>query len=88
MTDLYEEYKKEMELGKLWNPENELGLNAMQNRKDYKIAFIESRQLSSHFELSIEYRKQQVSMVQQTPQGPIQIPQEQVAWRIVGQGWK
>jgi len=88
MTDLYEEYKKEMDLGTLWNPENELGLNAMQNKKDYKIAFIESSQLSNYFELSVEYKKQQVNMVQQTPQGPIQLPQEQVVWRIVGQGWK
>jgi len=88
MTDLYEEYAKEMELGVLWNPENELGLNTMQNRKDYKIAFIESQQLSNCFELSIDYKKQQVNVVQQTPQGPIQVPQEQVAFRIVGQGWK
>lgn len=88
MTDLYEEYKKEMELGTLWNPENELGLNAMQNRKDYKIAFIENKELQSHFELTIEYRKQQVNMVQQTPQGPIQVPQEQVGWKVIGQGWK
>ena len=88
MTDLYEEYKKEMDLGALWNPENELGLNVMQNRKDYKIAFIESRQLSSYFEISIEYRKQQVNMVQQTPQGPVQIPQEQVGFKVIGQGWK
>ena len=88
MTDLYEEYAKEMVLGVLWNPENELGLNAMQNRKDYKIAFVESWQLSNCFELSIDYKKQQVNVVQQTPQGPIQVPQEQVAFRIVGQGWK
>lgn len=88
MTDLYEEYKREMDLSTLWNPENELGMNTMQNRKDYKIAFIESRQLSNRFELSIEYKKQQVNMVQQTPQGPIQIPQEQVGWKIVGQGWR
>ena len=88
MTELYEQYKEEMELGKIWNPENELGLNTMQNRKDYKIAFIESWQLSNHFELSVDYKKQQVNTVQQTPQGPIQIPQEQVVWRIVGQGWK
>ena len=88
MTDLYEEYAKEMELGVLWNPENELGLNAMQNRKDYKIAFVESWQLSNCFELSIDYKKQQVNVVQQTPQGPIQVPQEQVAFRVVGQGWK
>jgi len=88
MTDLYEEYAKEMELGVLWNPENELGLNAMQNKKDYKIAFIESQQLSNRFELSIDYKKQQVNVVQQTPQGPIQVPQEQVAFRVLGQGWK
>jgi hypothetical protein len=88
MTDLYEEYKKEMDLDTLWNPENELGINAVQNKKDYKIAFIESRQLSNRFELSIEYKKQQVNTVQQTPQGPIQIPQEQVGTRVVGQGWK
>lgn len=88
MTDLYEEYTKEMELGKIWNPENELGLNTVQNKKDYKIAFIESAQLSNYFELTVEYKKQQVNTIQQTPQGPIQIPQEQVAWRIIGQGWK
>jgi len=88
MTSLYEEYKKEMELDILWNPENELGLNTVQNKKDYRIAFIESRESSSRFELSIEYRKQQINMVQQTPQGPIQTPQEQVVWRIVEQGWR
>ena len=88
MTSLYEEYKKEMDLGALWNPENELGPNAVQNKKDYKIAFIESSKLSNCFELSIDYKKQQVNMVQQTPQGSIQIPQEQVIWRVVGQGWK
>ncbi len=88
MAELYEEYKKEMQLDTLWNPENELGMNAVQNKKTYKIAYIESQQLSNQFELSIEYKKQQVSIVQQTPQGPIQVPQEQVVWRIVGQGWK
>jgi len=88
MTDLYEEYKKELDLGALWNPEDELGQNAMQNKKDYKIAFVESVQLSNSFELSVEYKKQQVNTTQQTPQGPIQVPQDQVIWRIVGQGWK
>jgi len=88
ITDLYEEYAKEMELGKIWNPENELGMNVSQTRKDYKIAFIESAQLSNYFELLLEYRRQQVNIIQQTPQGPIQLPQEQVAWRVVGQGWK
>lgn len=88
MTDLYGEYDKELDFGKMWNPENELGANAMQNRKDYKIAFIESSQLSNYYDISVEYRKQQANMVQQTPQGPIQVPQEQVGWRILEQGWK
>ena len=88
MTELYEKYKEEMELGKAWNPENELGMNAVQNKKDYKIAFVESSNLSSYFELSIEYKKQQITTTQQTPQGPIQLPQEQVGFKIVGQGWK
>jgi len=88
MTDLYEEYNKELDFGKMWNPENELGVNAMQNKKDYKIAYIESSQLSNYYDISVEYRKQQVNMVQQTPQGPIQVPQEQVGFRVIGQGWK
>jgi len=88
MTDLYEEYNKELDFGKMWNPENELGANAMQNKKDYKIAYIESGQLSNYYDISVEYRKQQVTTLQQTPQGPIQIPQEQVGFRIIEQGWK
>ncbi len=88
MTELFEEYAKEMELGTIWNPEIELGINAAQNRKSYKIAFIESRDLSNHFELSIEYKKQQVNVMQPTPQGPVPVLQEQVVWRPVGQGWK
>jgi hypothetical protein len=88
MTDLWEEYNKELEFAKMWNPENELGLNTMQNTKNYKIAYIESTQLSNNYDISVDYRKQQVNMVQQTPQGPIQIPQEQVGFKIIGQGWK
>ena len=89
LSDLYEEYKKEMGLNiNTWNPEAELGENAVQNRKDYKIAYIESKDLSNYFQLSIEYKKQQVNITQQTPQGPMQIPQEQVGFRIFGQGWK
>ncbi len=89
MTELFEAYQQEMGLGNsVWSPENELGLNVSQNKKDYKIANIESAELSNHFDLSIDYKRQQVNMVQQTPQGPIQVPQEQVVWRIVDQGWK
>jgi len=88
MADLYEDYAKEMKLGVMWNPENELGINVSQVKKDYKIAFIESQQLSNYFEFSLDYHRQQINAVQQTPQGPIQVPQEQVAFRVVGQGWK
>jgi len=87
MTGLYEEYAKEMELGKLWNPEMELG-NNFQTKKEYKIAFIESGDLQNNFELSIDFKKGQINVTQQTPQGPIQVPQEQVMWKVIGQGWK
>lgn len=89
LSQLYEEYKKEMSLNiTSWNPEMELGENAVQNKKDYKIAYIETKDLANYFQVSIAYQKQQVNMVQQTPQGPIQMPQEQVGFRIFNQGWK
>ena len=88
MTDLYEDYNKDLEFGKIWNIENELGANAVQTKKDYKIAFIESSSFLNYYEISAEYRKQQVNVTQQTPQGPIQIPQEQVGFKIISQGWK
>ena len=66
-----------MELGKNWNPEIELG-NNFQIRKDYNLAQIESTEESNYFELSIDFKKGQVNIPQQTPQGIIQIPQEQV----------
>lgn len=89
ITQLHEEYKKEMGLGiNIWNPEMELGSNAMQNTKNYKIACIESEKLENYFELSLEFKKGQVNVVQQTPQGPIQVPQEQVMWKVVEQGWR
>ena len=88
MTDLYEEYNKELDFGKIWSPENELGAGVAQGRRDYKIAYIESTELSNYFDISVEYRKQQMNVVQQTPQGPITIPQERVESKIVGQGWK
>ena len=88
ISDLHEEYKKEMGLGlNIWNPEMELG-NNFQIKKDYKIACIESEKIENYFELSLEFKKGQVNVVQQTPQGPIQVPQEQVMWKAVGQGWK
>lgn len=88
MTDLYEDYNKELEFGKMWNPENELGVNAVQTKKDYTIAFIESLSFSNYYEISADYRKQPINVLQQTPQGPVQVPQEQVGFKIISQGWK
>ena len=73
MTALYEEYAKEIGLGILWNAENELGDNAVQNRKDYSIAYIECLHASSVFELALQYKKETVNVVQQPP-CPIQTP--------------
>ncbi len=87
MTDLYEVYKTEMELDKMWTPENELG-PVMQVRKDYKIACIDSATAESYFKIGIDFKRQQVNVVQQTPQGPIHVPQEQVGFKIVEQGWR
>jgi len=87
MTKLYEEYKKEMELDKIWNPEVEIGENQVINKKSYKLAFVEGASLSNYFELVLEYKKGQVQTTQQTPQGPIQLPQEKIMWKVVGQGW-
>jgi hypothetical protein len=87
ITSLYEEYAKDMEFGKPWNPELELG-NSFQSKKEYNLAQIESSEMSSRFEISIDFKKGQVNVPQQTPQGIIQITQEQVMWKVIGQGWK
>jgi hypothetical protein len=88
MAELYEEYKKEMGLSASWNAETELGEGRAVSNKFYKLACVENAAESSYFELNLEYRKGQVNIVQQTPQGPVQVPQEQVMWRVIGQGWK
>ncbi len=88
MAELYEEYKKEMGLGGMWNAETEIGEGRAINTKTYKLATIENAAESNYFELTLEYKKGQVNTVQQTPQGPLTIPQEQVMWRVLGQGWK
>lgn len=88
MSDLYAQYSEEIGLGKQWNPENELGANNSSTKKDYKIAFVESADISNHFNILMEFRRQQVMMTQQTPQGPVQIPQEQIMFKPLEQGWK
>ena len=88
INELFEEYQKEMELNKIWNPEVEIDQNQAVTKKEYKIAFVESVQQTDCFKLVVEYKKGQVQITQQTPQGPIQIPQEKVMWKIIEQGWK
>lgn len=85
MTEIYEEYEKEMNMRSIWNPEVEF---AKGQNQEYKIAFVESVDASSHFGINMEFKKVQQNIPQQTPAGIIQIPQEQIVWRMIGQGWK
>jgi len=88
LTELYEEYKAEMKMAEGWNVEAELGDGQSINRKNYKIAFVQSANLSNQFEINLEFKRIQQTLTQQTPQGMVNIPQEQIVWRITGQGWK
>ena len=89
MGELYEIYREEMKLNiNRFNPEEEMSANISQEIKQYSVAHIDSKEISNTFQISIEYKKQQVNITQQTPQGPMQIPQIQTAIRAFGQGWK
>jgi hypothetical protein len=88
MTEIYAEYNKEMRMTEIWNPEIEMGGNGPVSRKAYKIAFVENDLDSEFFEITLEFKKVQQNIQQQTPQGMISIPQEQIVWRAIGQGWK
>jgi hypothetical protein len=85
MTEIYDEYNNEMQMTKIWNPEIEFGKGQNQN---YKIAYVESLETSNCFEINMEFKKVQQNISQQTPAGIINIPQEQIVWRMIGQGWK
>lgn len=85
MSELYVTYAKEMELQKsVWNPKDEIGINNSQNSKEYKVAFVESVELSKYYKLLIEFRRGQVTV----NQNGVQVPQEQIGMQIVEQGWK
>jgi hypothetical protein len=88
MTEIYGEYNKEMRMTEIWNPEIEMAGNDPVSRKAYKIAFVENDLDSEFFEITLEFKKVQQAIQQQTPQGMISIPQEQIVWRAIGQGWK
>jgi len=88
MTEIYEDYEKEMNMTKIWNPEIELGENQVMAKKSYKIAFVEGANSSNYFEINMEFKKVQQPVPQHTPSGVINISQEQIVWRAIGQGWK
>lgn len=87
MTEIYEEYEKEMNTRKIWNPENEID-GKPENRKEYKIAFVESEGINNYFGINLDFKRVQQTIAQQTPQGIINIPQEQIVWKVIEQGWK
>lgn len=87
MTEIYEEYNNEMNMTKIWNPELEIGEGRVENKQNYKIAYVESAEISNCFEINMEFKRVQQTVAQQTPQGMISIPQMQIVWRVIGQGW-
>lgn len=88
MTEIYEEYNREMNMTTIWNPETEIGEGNQINKKEYKIAYMENSETSNRFEINVEFKRVQQTIAQQTPQGMINIPQMQIVWRMIGQGWK
>ncbi|MFA6160328.1 MAG: hypothetical protein WC678_04575 [Parcubacteria group bacterium] len=87
MTEIYEDYKKEMGLGENLDPMAEIGEGNQELKKKYRIAFIESVNMSNFVEVVMEYKRIQQNITQQTPQGQINIPQEQILTRNLGGKW-
>lgn len=88
MTEIYEEYNSEMQMTKIWNPEIEIGEGRAENKRNYKIAYVESAESGNYFEINMEFNRVQQQTPIQTPQGIINVPQMQIVWRAIGQGWK
>jgi len=88
MTELYDNYAKETQMTEIWNPEIELGTGNQIQKKEYKIAYVESASIQNHYSMTMELKRVQQNIAQQTPQGIINIPQEQIIWRPIEQGWK
>lgn len=87
LSAIYESYDADMRLTEPWNPEVEID-GRSEKKCDYTIAFVESVEASHHFDLSMEFKRLQQFVPQQTPSGIVNVQQEQIVWRIVGQGWK
>lgn len=87
MTEIYEEYAREMKMRDSWNPESEID-GKLESRREYKIAFVENVENGNYFGINMEFKKAQQVIAQQTPQGMINVPQEQIVWRVLEQGWR
>jgi hypothetical protein len=87
MTGLYESYAEEAQMNKIWNPEIEINGKDVLS-KEYKIAFVESTSAQNYFSLDLELKKVQTPVPLQTPQGMINVNQDQIVWRMTGQGWR
>jgi hypothetical protein len=88
MTDLYESYVTETNMKNGWNPEFEIGINEQTKKKEYKVAFVESAVMQNYYATVYEFKRVQQNMPQQTPQGMINVMQEQIMVRLAEQGWK
>ena len=86
LSAIYESYNADMSLTESWNPEMEMD-GRSEHKKDYLIAFIESAERSHAFSLSMEFKRLQQLVPQQTPAGVVNVQQEQIVWRVVRQGW-
>lgn len=87
LTAMYEAYHEEMKMTEMWNPESEIE-GKREHQKEYKIAFVESTEKTNSFGITLDFKKVQQVVPQQTPAGIINIPQEQIVMRTIGQGWK
>lgn len=87
LSELYESYDADMRLTDPWNSETEID-GRSEHHRDYTIAFVESAETSSFFGLSLDFKKIQQIVPQQTPSGVVNVQQEQIVWRIAKQGWR
>lgn len=87
MRDAYEKLTQDMKLGITFNPENELGA---ENRKvvESPNAILQSESLKSEFLTQAEITRVQIPIIQNTANGQIQVLQDQINLRIIGQSWK
>ena len=87
MRDAYEKLTTYMKLGTGFNPETELGVES-RILIESSNAIIQSSSLKSEFLTKAEITRVQIPVVQNTPNGQIQVLQNQVNLKINSQQWK